>query len=161
MRRRTDTRLRMPVLAGWLFADLFLMLFVLGLASLRPERPTPQVTPTPTPTPVTPHVLERTPVRLDVDVAPAAVREGPAGKRALVRALRDQLRHRHLTGRHAGFVLVFASGPTSGIAQAQSTAKHVIGLVRASDATFADVSGEGYWTGKGGDHFEFEVFFYG
>jgi hypothetical protein len=158
-RRRMETRLRMPMLAGWLFADLFLMLFVVGLASLPPKRPVPR--PTPTVSPVAPQVLESKPVRLSIDVAPSDVRGGQRGIDALIRGLNDQLEQRRLTSRRAGFVLVFAYGPQSGIAQAQDTAQYVIGLVRKQDSTFADASGEGYWTGRGGDDFEFEIFFFG
>jgi hypothetical protein len=49
-RRRYFGVLRVPMLAGWLFADLFLVLFIVAFSS-QPSVPTPKPTPTKTPIP--------------------------------------------------------------------------------------------------------------
>jgi hypothetical protein len=158
---------RTPLLAGWLFADLFLVLFLIGLASIplrsatpkpHPPRPHPTVKPTPTP----PRVLDRTPVSFLVDVPPTEFQnqatEG-AAKSQLLGALNQKLDQLHLQGKQAGFVLVFASGPQSGIDQAVATANSVVNIVRTRDSTFSEASGLGYWSGSG-DYFKFVVFFF-
>jgi hypothetical protein len=52
VRRRSPESLRGPLLAGWLFADLMLLLFVVGLGFItaEPAVPAPKVSPTVKPT---------------------------------------------------------------------------------------------------------------
>ena len=149
----------MPVLAGWLFADLFLVLFVVGLASLPPSahpKPRPRHT-----SPPPSRVLDK-PVSFTLKVSPSSV-EYPATRAVadtrLVHALEMALRSRHLANRQAGVLLVFASGPEYGIDQAVTTAQSVVSVVRHRVKAFSMVSGKGYWSGSG-DNFEFEVFFF-
>lgn len=163
-RSRPLDRQRMPALAGWLFADLFLMLFVVGLASLpahRVSHPPPRPKPHPTRS-VSPRVLDRWPVRFAILVPPSAVQDPATRGQAIAQILRDlndTLAAQRLQARQAGFVLVFASGPVTGIGPAVATAGQVLRVVRGRDATFAGTSGQGFWTGTG-DEFQFEIFFF-
>jgi hypothetical protein len=77
----------------------------------------------------------------------------------LLSALNQQLDQLHQQGQQAGFVLVFASGPESGIDQAVATANSVVNIVRVKDPTFSEASGLGYWNGAG-NYFKFVVFFF-
>lgn len=147
-------------MAGWLFADLFLVLLVASLASLQtPHQATRKHTP---PAVVThPLSLDR-PVSFVLNVQPAEIQDSdtsPAGDAALVSALSADLAASHLTGRQAGVLLVFASGSDSGINQAISTAQSVIGVVRTRVSGFSSVTGQGYWNGDG-NGFKFEIFFF-
>jgi hypothetical protein len=155
---------RLPPLAGWLFADLFLVLFLVGLASIPPnpkphtQRPHPTATPTPTP----PRELDRVPVSFNVNVPPPEFENQATQHLAeaqLLSGLNQQLDQRHLRGQHAGFVLVFASGPESGINQAVTTANSVVNIVRAKDSAFSEASGLGFWSGTG-NYFKFVVFLF-
>jgi hypothetical protein len=149
----------MSLLAGWLFADLFLVLFVLSLASVPAKPPVPRVTTPPLAPPS--RVLDK-PVSFLITVPPFEFQDPatePAAASRLVRLLNRALAARHLGGRQAGVLLVFASGPQTAISEAISTAKSVIRIVRSKVAGFSKVSSAGYWSGTG-DSFEFEIFFY-
>jgi hypothetical protein len=163
--RRRSHEPRFPMLVGWLFADLFLMLFVVGIASLPPAPrtvPHPLRSPSPAPQPPKPRVLERHPVSFAIPVSPSAVQDPATHSHAIALILRDirwKLAARRLLGRHAWFVLIFASGPVTAISQAQSTARLVLRTVRNRDAMFSGASGEGFWMGSN-DDFNFQVFFF-
>jgi hypothetical protein len=158
------------MLAGWLFADLLLVLFVTAFASLPAPRvmssPHPGSTATPTPTP-TPRpqlrVLEQNPQTFTVaDVSPTAVASSDATTKAaavakLLGELRTQLADRKLQGRQAGFVIVFAYGPLDGISRAISAANSVWRTLK-TEAQFKGIAGQGYWSGSAG--FEFKIFFF-
>jgi hypothetical protein len=156
------------MLAGWLFADLLLVLFITAFASLppppvvagRPATPKPPAVKHTTPPPK-PRVLERSPHTFTVNVPPSQLAD-PATRNAavgrLLQGLRQQLAAQGLQGRQAGFVLVFAYGPIGGIGQAISTANDVVEILRTKMGTFGQASGLGYWTGNG--DFQFKIFFY-
>jgi hypothetical protein len=155
---------RLPLLAGWLFADLFLVLFLIGLASLPPKaamaKPRKPHLTTPIPTP--PRVLDRTPVSFLVNVPPAEFQDQATRQTArsqLLSGLDQKLSQLHLQGQQAGFVLVFASGSENEIDQAVATANSIVNIVRAKDSTFSQASGLGYWSGSG-NYFKFVVFFF-
>ena len=156
--------LRLPALAGWLFADLFLVLFVIGLASL-PPKPHPRhhtPHPTPSPTPTVAQVLARKPVDLTIGVPPGSLADRPTRAGAiseLIRKVDHALSARKLTGRQAGFVLVFASGPVTGIGQAVQTANLVVRELRDRDPVFAGAGGAGYWQGTG-NAISLKIFFF-
>jgi hypothetical protein len=155
---------RLPLLAGWLFADLFLVLFLVGLASSPPRPHPPKLSPHPTasPTPTPPRVLDRTPVSFHINVPPTEFQNQAtrrAAKYQLLAGLNRELRRLRLRGRQAGFVLVFASGPQNAIGQAVVTAKSVVKIVRAGNSTFAEATGLGYWSGSG-NYIKFVVFFF-
>jgi hypothetical protein len=162
MRRRSLGPLRMSTLAGWLFADLFLVLFVVGLASLPPTPRIRPPTPRPTPTPTPRQVLDRSPVSFVVNVAPASLENPftrPAAASELIRKVDQELAARHLQGRRAGFVLVFASGPTSAIGLSVQIANSVVRIVRSRDTVFSGAGGAGYWNGAG-NAVKFKIFFF-
>ena len=158
------------MLAGWLFADLLLVLFITTLASLpapavvpvKTPSPSPSPSPTPTPQP-TALVLERNPHTIDVDVPPSDVND-PASRDAAIAKLLSELRQKlaaqGLRGQRAGFVLVFAYGTadSGGIGQAISAANTVLHAIQAKEPGFSQASGLGYWSGTG--NFEFKIFFF-
>jgi hypothetical protein len=162
IRRRSRGPQRGGLLAGWLFADLFLVLFVVSLASLPPA---PHVAHPPRPrhsSPPRPSLALDKPVSFVLSVQPAAIQDPSTHASAdadLIAALNRQLAAGSLRGRRAGVLLVFASGPSDAINQAIATARSVIGLVRGQVPGFGRVSGQGYWSG-GGDSFKFEIFFF-
>jgi len=151
---------RLPLQAGWLFADLLLVLFIVSLASLPAGHKHHK--PTPPPHSVPPRVLDRTPVQFHLNVPPADFEGGaPAAGAvsALLRQLNQALASRHLQHEQAGFVQVFASGPVTAIGQALTAAKQVISIVEQRSPAFADAVGRGYWSGSG-DYLKFVVFFF-
>lgn len=167
------------MLAGWLFADLLLVLFITAIASLpappvvanngipvKTPSPSPSptlTTPTPTPTPTPTSVLERSPHTIDIDVSPSDVND-PASRDAAIATLLSELQQKlaaqGLRGRRAGFVLVFAYGTadSNGIGQAISAAKTVLHAIQAKEPGFSQASGLGYWSGTG--NFELKIFFF-
>jgi hypothetical protein len=170
------------MLAGWLFADLFLVLFIVVFSSQPtvatpkpkapvPARPSPHPSGQPSPkASAKPKPsrsgLEPAPVSVDVAVSPSAV-DNPATRpqatAQLLASLNTQLAARHLLGRRAGFILVFA-GSVTGASDPIDEAVHVGTLVitnlREQDAaTFAAASGEGLWGGAN-DLFHFQIFFF-
>jgi hypothetical protein len=154
------------MLAGWLFADLLLVLFITAVASL-PAPPSAHKTAEPKPhvtkhtPPPQPRVLERNPYTFYVNVSPADVSDSSTRNAAMTQLLGDlqrQLAAQGLQGQQAGFVLVFAYGPIGGIGQAISTADSVLDAVRVKMTAFSQVSGLGYWMGSG--NFEFKIFFF-
>ena len=166
-RRRVPERSRAPMLVGWLFADLLLVLFIAAVASLPPPPPAAtRANETKTHKvrhnhPPKAQVLERNPHTIYVDVPPAEVSD-PAthdvAVQQLLSQLQQQLAAQGLRGRQAGFVLIFAYGPIGGIGQAISTANSVLDVIRAKESGFSQVSGSGFWMGSG--NFEFRIFFF-
>lgn len=172
-RQRSSVGFRAPMLAGWLFADLLLVLFIAAFTSLSappaPSGAAPASSTTPSPTPsahatTRPRVLEEQPQTFSVgDVSPADVSSSdPATSAAavgkLLGELRKQLAASKLQGRQAGFVIVLAYGPIDGIGQAISTANSVVGILKKKESQFSGAAGLGYWSGSAG--FEFKIFFF-
>jgi hypothetical protein len=168
------------MLAGWLFADLFLVLFIVAFssqptvatakpaaaaspsASASPGR-TPRPSPAPTPSRLG---LEPVPVSIDVSVSPTAI-DNPATRAQatgrLLASLNAQLAARHRSGQRAGFVLVFAGG-VAGASDPIDAAVHVAAMVipilgKQDPAIFAAATGEGLWGGSN-DFFHFQIFFF-
>jgi hypothetical protein len=179
-RRRDIGVLRVPMLAGWLFADLFLVLFIVAFSSqpsvpaVKPtSTPTPSVThsasPSPSPSPKpSPSGLEPTPVNVVVNVSPAAV-DNPATRAAAVKelltGLNGWLRDHQLLGRSAGFVIIFATsvaGASDPLDEAIHVAQTIVlpNLKEQDSAMFGGASGEGLWGGGSGNFFHFQVFFF-
>ena len=162
--------MRIPVLAGWLFADLFLVLFMVALASVpsaslaiksqssKPvalkhaarSKPTKSATPGMTNTPT------------DICVS----QESPS----IVADFDAQVNRAGMAGRKVGFILVFATGTDPGAAVKMATA--AFSLIKNTDpeikSAFAGTGGEGLWGGEsnscpvngGTDNYHFQVFFY-
>lgn len=180
--RRNYGLLRVPMLAGWLFADLFLVLFIVAFSSqpavpaaTSTHKPKPTVSPSPTvrktPKPAKPHKpaplgLEQNPVNIEVNVSPADV-DNPAthaqAVAALLSGLDAQLAAQHRLGEKSGFVLIFATsvaGASDPIGEALNVANSIIPILRKQDAAiFGRTSGEGLWGGSG-DFFHFQIFFF-
>lgn len=166
------------MLAGWLFADLFLVLFIVvfssqpTVATAKPKPPlstvpaTPSAAPSPKPARTSRLGLQTTPVNIDVSVSPASIDNPATRSRAvaqLLASLNAQLAARHLSGLRAGFVLVFA-GSVTGAADPIDEAVHVgtmvIPILQKQDAAvFGTASGEGLWGGVTG-LFHFQIFFF-
>jgi hypothetical protein len=171
------------MLAGWLFADLFLVLFIVVFssqpsvgtpaaklsaspsASASPTR-SPKPKPSPAPKPPPRLSLETAPVNINVSVSPAAI-DNPATRAQaaarLLSSLNAQLAARHRSGQRAGFVLVFA-GSVTGASDPIDEAVHVASLVipiltKQDAAVFGTATGEGLWGGAD-DLFHFQIFFF-
>ena len=180
-RPRDSGALRVPMLAGWLFADLFLVLFIVvfssqpTVATPKPKplaapsvHPSPAHSPKPSPTPKQSASLglEPAPVNIDVSVSPAEI-DNPATRSQaavqLLASLNGQLAAGHHTGLRAGFVLVFAgsvTGASDPIDEAVHVATLVIPILQKQDAAvFGTASGEGLWGGAN-NLFHFQIFFF-
>jgi hypothetical protein len=157
--------MRLALLAGWLLADLFLVLFLVGLSTMPAAAPlpsSPKPTPTPTTTPPTPTtppkappVLRPDPVEFTVS-ADLAHLDGDQVRRDVEAVLAG-------TGPQprVGVVLVFAAGPQNAIGVATGRANSVIDLLRAGSAPFQRATGKGYWkAGSRADSLDFVVFLY-
>jgi hypothetical protein len=173
-RRRTPDHLRIPLLAGWLFADLFVVLFIISLASQppavthKPPHPTvsatPSSSPSPSPSPSPTHsqqsVLQRTPIDINVPVSQSELQQldaDPADDGNLLSGLKSQIANDHLAGEKAGFVLLLVPGPDVGPAEA--TAKAIVSSLPSQDSgTFGSTAGEGYWGGNV-SYVQFQIFF--
>jgi len=157
-------------LAGWLFADLFLVLFLVVLTAVPPVssaitghagRPVPskhaQRNRVP---PVSPGMTNK-PVDICVSQSSSSV---GADFDALVK-------RSGMADHKAGFILVFATGQDPGAADAK--AKSVLGLIKRTGQgkrEFAAAGGEGLWGGEndsnscrmnnGTGNYHFQVFFY-
>ncbi len=159
--------MRTTLLAGWLFADLFLVLVLVGLASLpvTTKEGTPTSSPKPSVTAEPPERdrLRKRPVDFDIEIPPARFRDSgsqAAAMRDLLSRIDTELAERRLSRSRAGFVLVFASGPQEATGVAQDTAERIYQSLRRRHKVFKDSSGVGYWAGANSDHLEFKVFFY-
>lgn len=126
MSRRRPQGRSMTALAGWLFADLMLVMVIVAMAGqadpLADVTPTPTAThtpaPTPTPTPAGPRTLDLQSVNIHIS--------GPATDDAdLVAQMASQLTDQ--VGKQAGMVLVFGDGPC--ISPDTVYAQHVIDLL--------------------------------
>lgn len=133
---RRRRRWSIESVAGWVFADLFLVLFLVGLGSAVPikqaVKPTPpkptatvKPTPTPTPKPTAPIIgMKQAPTLLNLTVAADALTSsGPAGTReggVACRRIR-QAAAVPLKDERAGLVLIFGGGPD--VASGQSVAR--------------------------------------
>jgi hypothetical protein len=164
---------RVAMLAGWLFADLFLVLFIVAFssqpaipASAVIPKPKPTVSPSPVASPKPQMGLEQNPVNITVPVSPADVDDSATHAHAvaaLLSGLHSQLAAQHLLGERSGFVLIFATGTTDQINEAVAVASSVISILKTQDAVmFGKTSGEGLWGGSGtsGSSFHFQIFFF-
>lgn len=146
-------------MAGWLFADLMLVLFVVGLGSQATAYPAPlptptaSSTPTPTPTPTRPPALSKKPVTVNVKVDFAdLLGTGAARARAADKLKNDVsrgLKKRHLASDRAGMVLVWAyhDDVDYGLRVSQAVASQ---LPKASKSFFGDTSIRTFWRGARG-----------
>ena len=157
---------RVPLMAGWLFADLCLVLFVVGMGAAPTVLPHRHIVPVKTTRAAAkpkPLALERRPIDIWVNISPSNFSSQGVSSQAaseLLSSLRQQIAAQHMSGHRAGFVLLFASGSISATSQAIDSADTVLRLIRSRDGSvFGQASGEGLWNGQG-DDFHFQIFFY-
>ena len=155
------------MLAGWLFADLLLVLFVVGLASeptvLEPEPTsvaTPTPTPTPSPTPEAPLGLDRTPVTVTLQfdsnrlVNPATRAEVTAELR---QPIAEELAQPEVGDASAGMVLIwgYSRDVNEGIRIAE-----IIGpeLAPARPEVFENTTYRAFWRGGPDGRVDLEIY---
>jgi hypothetical protein len=177
MPRRPRESMRLPLLAGWLFADLMLLLFVIGLSFAPVQtvtagpKPTvspsarPSSSPSPSPQP-TQRVLNRTYYTIYVNVSlPDLQPSSPAATQLIdgTNAKIAQLVSKHpgLTGKSVAVAVIFGAGPQDYINSAIAAAKTAGNILRAKDPEFAQASFLPEWTGNSTPTFvELILFFY-
>lgn len=152
-------------LAGWLFADMLLVLALVSmgdrgdpLAAQAAASPSPspsasaedEPSPEPSPTPTGPRSVERKPVKLSVSAE--------AGDAAhMVRQLQESTAR--YEGRSAAFVLTFgqAHEPSDGQAYAREINK---ALRNARPEMFTDATTRDFWNGGAPGTADLEIYFY-
>jgi hypothetical protein len=169
-------RSRLTTMAGWLFADLFLVLLIAGLAAIPAttansanggRRPTPtpsptissSTTPRPSHTPAPAPTAGLDPKYLDfqIPLTPDQFRAGD--QQDLLKDVTAKLNAGDPGHLQVGFVLVFAYGADdpADINQATTTATQALHLLQSKQPQFGAAQGLGYW-GAPGDDFEFKIF---
>lgn len=173
MARPTDS-LRLPLLAGWLFADLMLLLFVLSLSFAPIESTASPVKPRPTPTvspPVIPRqrVLDQHYFEFQVNVSLPELQPGDSGNaaaRQLIRGTDAQIamlvaQHPALRGKAVGVTVIFGAGPIDAINTATTEAGTAGAILHAADPEFHQASVLPLWTQSDSPSFvKLIVFFY-
>jgi hypothetical protein len=170
---RSRESMRLPLLAGWLFADLMLLLFVIGL-SFAPVQsatvtakpgPSPSGSRSPRPTP-TQRVLNRTYYTIYVNVSLPELTPGSPAATQLINGTDAKIAqlardHPHLAGKDVAVAVIFGAGPQSDINNAINEAKTAGNILRSKDPTFRQASFLPEWTGNPTSAFvELILFFY-
>ncbi|MEU1176876.1 hypothetical protein ABZ464_04370 [Streptomyces sp. NPDC005820] len=151
-------------LAGWLFADMLLVLALVSmgdrgdpLAAQAATRPSPSASaadaepsPEPSPTPQGPRSVERKPVKVHVTAA-----VGDTAR--MVKQLRAATAR--YEGRAAAFVLTFGQAvePSDGQAYAREINKS---LRKARPDMFTDATTRDFWNGGSAGAADLEIYFY-
>jgi hypothetical protein len=170
------------MLVGWLFADLFLVLFIVAF-STQPTVALPGSKPTTSSAahkasvskkvlPKKSHGpagLQSAPVDFKLPVSPAELASSDPTVRVqaqnqLLAGVHHELASRHLLDGKAGFVLIFATsvdGAADPIGGALTVASSIIPMLKHyNPAIFpAGMGGEGLWAGSG-EYIHFQIFFY-
>lgn len=130
-------------MAGWLFADLMLVLFLIGLGAQPTAYPAqatatvPATKPKPTPTPTRPPALSKHPVKMEVRTS-----------KDVSKQVRSGLKKHGLGGDHAGMVLVW--GDHQVIKEGQRIARGVAKkLPKINRPFFGDATIRILWSGRG------------
>ena len=165
-------RFAAPHLAGWLFADVLLVLLLAALASLpaasaEPSdsssgRPSPTL-PSASPEPSKPPVLDLEEHTLVIPVDYNGLLSGGDGARAaraLVDRFNQELRRQRLNHRTAGLVLAFGTTPTSkGVGPEVALRANV--LIKQRVAGFGRVHWPAtYWRAGSNQEIQFIVYFF-
>ncbi|MER6025689.1 hypothetical protein [Streptomyces sp. NPDC001851] len=145
---------RTMLLAGWLFADLLLLLLVIALGSLPREHRT-GATPKPG-TPSSPPPSTQ-PAERGLVLKPCSftVRTGSAG--SVRKQFGAQLRGAGVADRTAGFVLSFGTAPDPG--PGQEAADRVNSMITGGFSHFKHAPKRGYWKGGPSGKVRIDVFF--
>ncbi|MDX2592286.1 MULTISPECIES: hypothetical protein [Streptomyces] len=159
--RKPSFRFNPLHLAGWLFADMLLVLALVSmgdrgdpLAAQAAAHPSPSAdgkpSPKPSPRPTGPRSVERKPVKLHV----AAL---PGDTSRMVKELRAATAR--YKARDAAFVLTFgqAHEPTDGQAYARDINKS---LHKARPDMFSDATTRDFWNGGASGAADLEIYFY-
>jgi hypothetical protein len=143
------------LLAGWLFADLLLLLFIVALGSL----PTadrgghhPVVSPSPSPSPSATRAAEQ-----GLIVKPCSFTIRTGSEASVVHHLTTRLHSAGVADRTAGFVLSFGTAPTPGPGQA--AANRVNKDITNRLPNFRHAPKRGYWKGGRSGSVRIDVFF--
>lgn len=159
MNRRNPAS-RTVLLAGWLFADLLLLLLVIALGSLpREERTSASATGTPSPTTsgsASPSPSERQAER-GLVLKPCSFLVSTGSAHSVTRQFGTQLKKAGVAGRTAGFVLSFGTAPTAGPGQA--AAEKVNSQITGALPRFRHAPKRGYWKGGASGKVRIDVFF--
>jgi hypothetical protein len=177
MRTHPRESMRVPLLAGWLFADLMLLLFVIGLsfapvpsATVSPK-PTPSPSasrspsPAPSPTP-SQRVLNRTYYTIYVNIALPELQPGSPVATQLINGTDAKITqlardHPDLAGKDVAVAVIFGAAPQSDINNAINEATTAGNILRAKDPMFGQASFLPEWTGNPTSTFvELILFFY-
>ncbi|MFI5941531.1 hypothetical protein ACIBCB_14925 [Streptomyces uncialis] len=159
MTPRTRTRRFSPLhLAGWLFADLLLVLALVAMGdqgdpvkAAEGGRPGTTGTKEPKPKPTGPRAVNRKPVKVSIAAAPGA-------RDRIVRQLRS------VTARHkdkqAAFVLTFGHHSDPGRGGAYASEVNSL-LTKARPAMFKGATTRDFWKGgSSGGSADLEIYFY-
>ncbi|MFE6887792.1 hypothetical protein [Streptomyces sp. NPDC057694] len=147
-------------LAGWLFADMLLVLALVSMGdrgdplAATATRPTPGATslssPEPTPTPTGPRSVERRPVKIDVRAADGA-------GDAMVTQLRKKTER--YEGRTAAFVITFGHAPETTAGQAYAERVNTALKVAQPDM-FRGATTRNFWSGGPAGSADLEIYFF-
>ena len=164
--------MRLPLLAGWLFADLMLLLFVIGLSLAPTQSATSGAKPTPTPSRPSPsalptqRVLNRSYYTIYVNVSLPDLQQGSLAATQLVDGTNAKIaqlasEHPDLAGKDVAVAVIFGAGPESDIGTAITEAGTAGTILRADDPMFSQASFLPEWTGSQAPTFvELILFFY-
>lgn len=137
-------------IAGWIFADLMLILFLVGLGSAKAYTPPEPPPPPPTPPKVAPIVGMKTdPILVKVSVNGARLGVGsalkPGERQAVCKAIRRELSP--IQKQRAALVLVF--GGASDVTTGQNVARAVGGELACADRQIfrGQVPTRAFWDG--------------
>ncbi|WP_369362889.1 hypothetical protein AB5L52_06115 [Streptomyces sp. CG4] len=157
MSRRPSERAvagRTVLLAGWLFADLLLLLLVIALGSLPREqrtgaKPTPSA---PSSAPPSTRAAER-----GLVLKPCSFTVGTGSAGSVPQQFGAQLRGAGVADRTAGFVLSFGTAPDPG--PGQDAADKVNAMITDGFSRFKHAPKRGYWKGGPSGKVRIDVFF--
>ncbi len=171
-RQRGYHQPRVTMLAGWLFADLFLVLFLVALSAQSPgslarhaplKKDTAQESHPRRPHPSGSLAAKPVPLGLENTITDFCIPQ--TSGQPLLSDFDDQLRAYRRMGRRAGFIQVFATGADP--SEAVQVATAAIAEVRAKDADRAAFTGaisQPLWGGEsngcGSANFHIQILFY-
>ena len=149
---------RTLLLAGWLFADLLLLLLVIALGSLpREERTGASSTPTPSPSGSADPSPSARQAERGLVLKPCSFTVRTGGADSVKKQLGSQLRKAGVANRTAGFVLSFGTAPDPGPGQA--AAEKVNSEITQALPRFSHAPKRGYWKGGPSGKVRIDVFF--